>query len=58
LIFKQWLSEDEFFGSFANVEKVIDQVLKESLQEYKMDENKILKDILKRININYQGKYS
>jgi hypothetical protein len=58
LIFKEWLSEDDFFGSFANVEKVINQVLEETLQEHKIDDDKILKDIEKRINVNYQGKYS
>jgi len=58
LIFKKWLSENDFFGSFANVEKVIDNILTDSIKEVKIDDDKVLKDIRKRINTNFQGKFT
>jgi len=53
LIFKQWLTDDEFFGSFAKVEKVIDNMLTDSIKAIKTDDDKVLKDIQKRISINF-----
>ena len=61
LIFKQWLTADEFFGSFAKVEKVIDNMLTDSIKAIKTDDDKVLKDIKKRISINFLpdgGKFS
>ena len=58
LIFKQWLSEENFFAAFTDVEKAIEQVLEDKIKQHKFDDDKTLKDIKKRVNMNYQGKYS
>jgi len=57
LMFKEWYSENDFFGSFVKVEEVINEIIKDSIKVNKLSGKKELTDITKRISINYQGKY-
>ncbi len=57
LMFKEWLTDDDFFVSFVKVEEVINEIIKDSNKVNKLSGKKELTDIRKRISINYQGKY-
>lgn len=57
LMFKEWLTDDDFFGSFVKVEEVINEIIKDSNKINKISGKKELTDITKRISNNYQGKY-
>jgi len=55
-LFKEWYTENDFFGSFIKVEEVINKIIKDSIKVNKLSGKKELTNITKRISINYQGK--
>ncbi len=55
-MFKEWYTENDFFGSFIKVEEVINKIIKDSIKVNKLSGKKELTNITKRISINYQGK--
>jgi len=60
IMIKQWLSHEDFWGQFSEVEKVVHQILVDSVSKLKMDKNKEFKKVEYRCkNIKLlQGKYT